>query len=76
MDSKAKAIFAFILSIWLSSPLLAQDNVITWASNPKYPPYDWSIGTTDYDGACKRLLQLIIPEGYTLRPVVYPWARA
>lgn len=54
----------------------AEDKVILWATNPKYPPYDWSVNGTQYEGACTHLLELVIPKEYTLRPVMVPWARA
>ncbi len=55
---------------------VAQEKIITWATNPRYPPYDWAINKSDYEGACTHLLELIIPDGYTLQPIVVPWARA
>lgn len=54
----------------------AQEKIITWATNPRYPPYDWSVNKSSYEGACTHLLELVIPKGYTLHPVVVPWARA
>ncbi len=54
----------------------AEDRVITWATNPKYPPFDWSVNNSEYEGACTHLLSLIIPAGYTLRPIMVPWVRA
>ena len=54
----------------------AEDRVITWATNPKYPPFDWSVNNSEYEGACTHLLSLIIPSGYTLRPIMVPWVRA
>lgn len=65
-----------VVCLWFSFAAQAQEKVITWASNPKYPPYDWSHEENHYDGAAAVLLPLIIPEGYTLRPVMVPWARA
>ena len=65
-----------VLLLVFSFGLQAQEKVITWATNPKYPPYDWSHEDNHYDGAAAVLLPLIIPEGYTLRPVIVPWARA
>lgn len=56
--------------------VLAEDRIITWATNPKYPPFDWSINNSDYDGACIHLLSLVIPKGYALRPIMVPWIRA
>lgn len=56
--------------------VLAEEKVITWATNPKYPPYDWSIDNSHYEGACIPLLSLVIPKGYTLRPIMVPWIRA
>jgi len=56
--------------------LFADDKVITWATNPNYPPYDWSIDENSYAGACIELLSLIAPKGYVFSPVVVPWVRA
>ncbi len=65
-----------VLALLFSIGVHAQEKVITWATNPKYPPYDWSQDDFHYEGAAAVLLPLIIPKGYTLRPVVVPWARA
>jgi len=67
-----------LVIVWLlfSFGVQAQEKVITWATNPKYPPYDWSHEDSHYDGAASALLRLIIPQGYTLRPVMVPWPRA
>lgn len=59
-----------------SGKLLAQEKVITWATNPQYPPYDWAVNDREYAGACVELLSLIVPKGYVFRPVVVPWPRA
>lgn len=67
------------MGLWLgllSATLMAQEKVITWATNPNYPPYDWSVNNTDYAGACMDLLRSIAPKGYVFRAVVVPWARA
>ena len=69
------AITAFVLG-FISCNLFAQDKIITWATNPQYPPYDWAISDTEYAGACIDLLALVIPKDYALRPVMVPWARA
>lgn len=52
------------------------DKVITWATNPNYPPYDWSSDDVHYEGAGVELLKMIMPEGYTLKEVMVPWKRA
>ena len=54
----------------------AQDNVIRWATNPNYPPYDWAIDEQHYAGAASELLKLVAPAGYELREVLVPWVRA
>lgn len=54
----------------------AQDKVISWATNPQYPPYDWAVSDSEYGGAAPALLALLAPKGYVFRPVVVPWARA
>lgn len=55
---------------------LAEEKIITWATNSHYPPYDWAVSESEYAGACVELLSLIAPKGYVFRPVVVPWARA
>ncbi|SDG90180.1 substrate-binding periplasmic protein [Propionivibrio dicarboxylicus] len=75
--SKSLRTLALALLAGLAAPSgHAEDKVISWATNPKYPPYDWSINGTQYEGACTHLLELVIPKEYTLRPVLVPWARA
>lgn len=49
---------------------------IVYATNPHYPPYDWSVGDAAYAGATIELLEMAAPEGVRLRPVVLPWKRA
>jgi polar amino acid transport system substrate-binding protein len=49
---------------------------IVYATNPHYPPYDWSVGDGTYDGATIELLEMAVPEGVRLKPVVLPWKRA
>lgn len=56
--------------------LYADSRTITWATNPQYPPYDWSSNGEEYDGAAVELLSLVIPPGYRLKPVMVPWKRA
>ncbi|MBV8048704.1 MAG: transporter substrate-binding domain-containing protein [Paludibacterium sp.] len=62
----------------LSSLALAQAPkvVITYATNPNYPPYDWAISDTAYDGASIELLTRACPPGVELHPLVFPWKRA
>ena len=49
---------------------------IVYATNPHYPPYDWSVGDAAFAGATIELLEMAAPEGVRLRPVVLPWKRA
>ncbi|WP_052360017.1 substrate-binding periplasmic protein [Solidesulfovibrio alcoholivorans] len=49
---------------------------LVYATNPHYPPYDWSIGEATYAGATIELLEMAAPEGVRLKPVVLPWKRA
>lgn len=51
-------------------------HVITWATNPNYPPYDWETPDGTYAGAAKDLLELIAPEGVQFEQKVIPWTRA
>lgn len=71
-------ITVFFIALFSLIPASAstQERVITWATNPTYPPYDWKASTKEYEGACLDVLELVIPKGYTLRPIVVPWARA
>ena len=74
--SLRKLVFAGICVAMTACKLFAQERVITWATNPNYPPYDWAINDSEYAGACVELLPLIAPKGYIFRAVVVPWARA
>lgn len=49
---------------------------ITYATNPNYPPYGWATDDVSYRGASKELLNLLVPQGVALKPVVVPWQRA
>ena len=72
-----KVVIALVAgSLLLPGFACGQEKILTWATNPKYPPYDWSHEESHYDGACAVLLPLIIPKGYTLRPAMVPWPRA
>lgn len=55
-----------------------EDSIITWATNPQYPPYDWAENESDssYQGAGVELLTQIIPKGYKLKAVMVSWKRA
>ncbi len=66
----------FALLVLGSFEVCAQDTVVTWATNPQYPPYDWATDEGAYDGACVELLSLLVPQGYVFRPVLVPWRRA
>ena len=69
-------VFAGLFLGMMACNLLAQEKVITWATNPNYPPYDWADNDSEYAGACVELLPLIASKGYVFRAVVVPWARA
>ena len=60
----------------LSLRVVAQEKVISWATNPQYPPYGWSVSDAEYSGACVELLALIAPKGYRFKPIMVPWSRA
>lgn len=68
--------FSLFCGMFALNSLSQEPKVITWATNPNYPPYDWRAPDSEYDGACIPLLEKIIPEGYVLRPVHVPWTRA
>ena len=72
----ASALIGIMWVILGALDAVAQEKIITWATNPRYPPYDWAINKSDYEGACTHLLELIIPDRYSLQPIVVPWARA
>ncbi|MEI8093255.1 MAG: transporter substrate-binding domain-containing protein [Spirochaetales bacterium] len=65
-----------LVAAMLVPALMAQEKVITWATNPQYPPYDWVNADGTYDGAAAELVTLLTPKGYTLEPVLVPWKRA
>lgn len=50
--------------------------VISYSTNPGYPPYDWAISDKAFDGASIELLELICPPGVSFKAQVYPWKRA
>ena len=71
-----KKVLAGICLGLFACKLIAQEKVITWATNTSYPPYDWAMSDSEYAGACIDLLPMIAPKGYVFRAVVVPWARA
>lgn len=54
----------------------AVPKVITWATNPDYPPYDWADENERYAGAAVLLLDLICPSDIEFQQVSVPWIRA
>lgn len=76
VSKRRRSTLVGIFLMLIAAPLCAQEKVITWATNPQYPPYGWAISDTDYAGACNELLSLITPAGYVFRSVMVPWARA
>jgi polar amino acid transport system substrate-binding protein len=70
-----KVLCVFLLGLLV--PLAqAQDKLVTWATNPAYPPYDWVNAQGAYDGAAAEVLELVLPAGYKLEPSMVPWKRA
>jgi ABC-type amino acid transport/signal transduction systems, periplasmic component/domain len=59
-----------------AEPEAGRCRTLTYSTNPHYPPYDWAVGETDFDGASIDLLRLAVPPGVALKPVVLPWKRA
>lgn len=49
---------------------------LIYAANPSYPPYHWKVSDSAYDGASIELLELVVPPGVALKPLVLPWKRA
>lgn len=49
---------------------------LVYSTNPNYPPYDWAVDDTRFEGASIELLKMAAPPGVRLKPVVYPWKRA
>lgn len=58
-----------------ASRVAGQCREITYSTNPNYPPYDWAVGN-GFEGASIDLLKMVVPQGVTLKPAVYPWKRA
>lgn len=50
--------------------------VLTYSTNPAYPPYDWANTVESFDGASIDLLKMVVPPDVTLVPIVMPWKRA
>lgn len=68
-------IFVFINLVIYGNGIEKKTTII-YSTNPYYPPYDWSIGEDKFDGASIELLEMVIPNGYNLKAVVYPWKRS
>ncbi|GAB6126050.1 substrate-binding periplasmic protein [Humidesulfovibrio idahonensis] len=49
---------------------------LTYSTNPNYPPYDWAVSESAFDGASIELLRMAAPPGVALKPAVLPWPRA
>lgn len=69
------------MAVWFASAWLATVShakaplTLHYAGNPGYPPYHWCLSPTRLGGASVEQLQLIMPPGITLMPLVYPWKR-
>lgn len=48
---------------------------ISYAANSNYPPYSWTTDGVSYRGASQDLLELLVPAGIAVKPVVVPWVR-
>lgn len=67
---------AWLASAWLATPSHAEAPLaLRYAGNPGYPPYHWCLSPTRLGGASVEQLQLVMPPGVTLIPLVYPWKR-
>ena len=71
-----KLFWTIINGLFLSLILHAQDVQIRWATNPAYPPYDWSLEGKTYQGAAAKLIQRLSLPGVRFVAVVMPWRRA
>jgi polar amino acid transport system substrate-binding protein len=60
----------------LAAAAAGRCQTLTYSTNPDYPPYDWAVGNTGFDGASIDLLRMAAPPGVALKPVVLPWKRA
>ncbi|MDP5239072.1 transporter substrate-binding domain-containing protein [Uliginosibacterium sp. 31-16] len=49
--------------------------IITYSTNPTYPPYHWAVGDAAFDGASIELLEMVRPANVRFQPLVYPWKR-
>ncbi|MFA6507765.1 MAG: transporter substrate-binding domain-containing protein [Treponemataceae bacterium] len=67
--------FAIVLAV-AGASLSAAPSVLSYSTNPFYPPYDWGLGDDRFDGASIELLDLVLPPFTTSRPVRVPWKRA
>lgn len=66
----------FLLSVQTLAQAADAPDVIVYATNPHYPPYDWSVSDKAFAGASIELLELVKPPGVVLKPSVLPWKRA
>jgi len=48
---------------------------LSYAANANYPPYSWTSDGASYRGASKDLLEMLVPAGIALKPVIVPWVR-
>lgn len=80
-SAEAPGRMGIVLVIWVFLFILcgnvnANPKVITWATNPDYPPYDWTNEDGTYAGAAALLLDLICPSDFEFQQVIVPWIRA
>lgn len=50
--------------------------VVTYTTNPNYPPYHWALGDQVFQGASIELLGMVLPPNVQAKPLVVPWKRA
>ena len=71
-----KRLIALALVLGSGLSLWGQTIHLTWATNPAYPPYDWSLHGKRYHGAAEKLIAHLRLPGVDFVPVFVPWKRA
>jgi len=71
-----RTVVLLLISLMGAVSLPAEQPVLKYSTNPYYPPYDWGVGDTGFDGASIELLSLVLPPSIRVEAVPVPWKRA
>nr|WP_295077410.1 transporter substrate-binding domain-containing protein [uncultured Roseateles sp.] len=73
--TKVKRLIALTLAVMALACQASGCTEISYAANANYPPYSWTTDGLSYRGASKDLLDMVLPAGVALKPVIVPWVR-